>query len=282
MLTAGKELEDPRVVGEMSDLGPVRGGQASDQRRQRSGLGAALFGGKCAVAAQRGAEGLRPAVGVEVALRGVDDLQRACLGLGRSVAPRRDAVPAENGSDRLRVALLDIGDVQTELKPGPPPGNPHHAIAEDLFRQRLAVRRSGQGDTGVGVQVIDMGRVNKAVHGGVDRRCRTAAAVQAVVERADHFILALDAGVDVDQCAHAIQPQHGQSLLGQRSQVSTGPLDPQQLHRLARHRVGFAALGRCVAAGVVGVLRVGAQPVGPCDQFGDCVIYSDGHFSCSP
>ena len=110
------------------------------------------------------------------------------------------------------------------------------------------------------------GGVDQAVHRGVDRRGRAAPAVQAVVERGDHLVFALDAGVDVDQGAQPVQPQHGQPVRGQGAEVAAGSLDPQQLDRLAGDRVGLGALGRGVAAGVVGVARVGAQPVGPGDQ----------------
>ena len=65
--------------------------------------------------------------------------------------------------------------------------------------RRLAVGRGGQRDAGVRVQVVDVGGGHEAVHGCVDRRSRAALAVQAVVERGDHLVLAVDAGVDVDQ-----------------------------------------------------------------------------------
>ena len=116
--------------------------------------------------------------------------------------------------------------------------------------------------------------VDEAVHRGVDRRRRAALAVQAVVERGDHLVLALDAGVDVDERAHPVQPQHGEAGLGQRAEVAAGALDPQQLDVLAGDRVGLGALGGGVAAGVVGVLRVGAEAVGPGDQLVSTVLGS--------
>ena len=77
--------------------------------------------------------------------------------------------------------------------------------------QRLAVGGGGERDAGVGVQVVDVRGVDQAVHRGVDRRRGAALAVQAVVERGDHLVLALDARVDVDQRAQPVQPQHGQA-----------------------------------------------------------------------
>ena len=107
--------------------------------------------------------------------------------------------------------------------------------------------------------------VDQAVHGGVDRRRGAAAAVQAVVERGDHLVLAVDARVDVDERAQPVQPEHGEARLGQRAQVAAGALDPEQLDRLPGDRVGLGALGGGVAAGVVGVARVGAEAVAAAD-----------------
>ena len=136
---------------------------------------------------------------------------------------------AEDAADGLRVGRLDRGDVEAELEAGPPPRHPDDLVAEDLLGQLLAVRGRGDRDAAVGVQVVDVRRVDEAVHRGVDRRRGAALAVQAVVERRDHLVLALDAGVDVDERAHPVQPQHGQARLCERAEVAAGALDPQQL-----------------------------------------------------
>ena len=266
---AGQEVEHARIVGEVTDLGPVGRREASNERGQFGGPGEALLVGQCPVAVQRRAEGLRPAVGVEVALDGVDDLQRIRLRLGRGVTPRGDAVAPEDGADRLRVALLDLGDVQPELKTWSAPGDPHHPVAEDLLRQRLPVGRGRQRNPRVGVQVIDVRGVDEAVHRGVDRRRRAAAPVQAVIERRNHLVLAVDTGVHVDQGAHAVQPQHCETVLGQCAEVSPGSLDPQQVYGCTTDGINVGALGRGVSAGVVGVLGVRAKPVRAGDQVAD-------------
>ena len=170
--------------------------------------------------------------------------------------------------------VLDLGDVQTELEAGTTPRHPHHGVAEDRPGQLLAVGRGGDRDAGVGVQVVDVGRVDQPVHRGVDRRRRPALAVQAVVERRDHLVLALHARVDVDERAHPVQPQRRQAGGLQGAEVTAGALDPDQLDVLAGDRVGLGALGGGVAAGVVGVPRVRAEPVGPLDQLGDGGVVS--------
>ena len=190
------------------------------------------------------------------------------LGLLAGVAPRGDAVAAEDAADRLRVLLLDLGDVEAELEAGPAPRHPDDLVAEDGRGELLAVGGGRDRDAGVGVQVVDVRGVDEAVHRGVDRRRGAALAVQAVVERRDHLVLALEAGVDVDQGAHPVEAEHGEAGLLQGAEVAAGALDPEQLDGLAGDRVGLGALGRGVAARVVGVLGVGAEAVGPGDQLG--------------
>ena len=213
-----------------------------------------------------GGEG-RGARGDEL-LGGVDDLQRAGLALLARGAPGGDAVTAEDAADGLGVGAGHLGDVQAELEPGTAPRHPDDAVAEALAGQGLAVGGSGQGDAGVGVEVVDVRGVDEAVHGGVDARCGTALAVEAVVEGGDHLVLALDPGVDVRQGAQAVQAQDGEVLLGEGAEVAAGALDPEQLDRLTGDGVGLGALGGGVAAGVVGVARVGAETVGAGDELG--------------
>ena len=70
------------------------------------------------------------------------------------------------------------------------------------------------------MQVVDVRGVDEAVHRGVDRRRRAALAVQAVVERGDHLVLALDARVDVDERAQPVEAQHREAGLGQGAEVA--------------------------------------------------------------
>ena len=201
------------------------------------------------------------------------------LGLRAGVAPCRDPVAAQDDADGLRVRRRDRGDVQAQLEARAPPRHPHHPIAEASavsFSPSAAVA-SAMPESGC--RWSTCGGVDQPVHRGVDRRGGAAPAVQAEVERGDHLVLALDARVDVDQRAQPVQPQHGQPGRGQRAEVAAGSLDPQQLHRLTGDRVGLGALRRGVAAGVVGVARVGAQPVGPGDQVCDRRGSSSG-WSC--
>jgi len=55
------------------------------------------------------------------------------------------------------------------------------------------------------VEVVHVGRLDEAVHRGVDRGCGAALAEQAVVERRDHLVLAVDAGIDVNERAEPVE-----------------------------------------------------------------------------
>ena len=89
---------------------------------------------------------------------------------------------------------------------------------------------------------------------------------QAEVERGDHLVLAVLARVDVDQRAQPVEAQHGEPGFGERAEVAARALHPEQLDVVAGGGVDLGALGRRVAAGVVGVAGVGAEPVRPVEQ----------------
>ena len=177
-------------------------------------------------------------------------------------------MPAEDHPDRVRVRLLDRGDVQAELEAWAPPGHPGDPAAEALGGQLLPVGRGRERDARVGVQVVHVRGLDQAVHGGVDGRRRAALAERAEVERGDHLILALHPRVDVHQGAQRVEAQHRQARRRQRAEVAARALHPQQFRRLPGDRVGLRALGGGVAARVVRILRVAAEPVAPGDQPG--------------
>ena len=261
----------------MADLAAVGAGQPAQHRRELRGAPPPLGVGQRRELGDGRAERVWAAAGVQIALRGGDDVQRAGLALRAGLAPGGDAVTAQDDADGLRVVAVHGGDVQAELEAGPPPRHPGDAVAEAVAGQPLAVGGRGERDPRVGMQVIDVRGLDKTVHGGVDRRRGAALAVQAEVERGDHLVLAVDTGIDVLQRAQPVQPEHREPGGGQRAQVAARALDPHQLRRRGGHRVGHDALGRGVAAGVVGVARVGAQPVAAPDQLGDLGGYLGVH-----
>ena len=242
------------------------------------------FGARAAAAARRSSAGSAPAVlddrseglgvtvGVDVGLRGVDDPPAVRLGLLAGRAPGGDPVAAEDHADRRRVGRVDGGDVQPELEAGAPPGHPDHPVPEDLLGQRLTVGGGGDGDPGVGMEVVDVRGVDQRVHGGVDRGGGPSEAVPAEVEGRHHLVLPVLAGIHVDEGAHPVEAEDGQAVLGEGPEVTAGALHPQQVDVLPRHRVDLGARGRRVAAGEVGDAGIGAQPVRPGQQ-----VLDDAH-----
>jgi hypothetical protein len=209
-----------------------------------------------------------------------DDPERVLLCfLGRG-APGGDAVPAQDGADGLRVGVLDRGDVQPQLETGPTPGHPENLVAEDLGGQRFAVGGRGDRDARVRVQVVHVRGVHEPVHGGVDGRGGAALAVQAVIKRRHHLVLALHPGVDVLQRLQPVQAQDRKVLCLQRAQVPAGALHPQELDVLAGDRVRLGALRGGVAPGEVRVPLVRAQAVGTGDQVFNSLVLC--HFSYAP
>ena len=149
----------------------------------------------------------------------------------------------EDAADRLRVLCFDLSDVEPELEAGATPVNPHHLIAEGFLGELLAIFRRSEGDSRVGVKVVDVGSIHESVHGGVDGWRSATFTVKGVVERRNHFVFALNARVDVRHRAQTVEAQHGEARFRKCAKVSAGTLDPHELNRLARDRVGLGALG---------------------------------------
>ena len=126
---------------------------------------------------------------------------------------------------------LDLGHIESKLEAGTPPSDPRDPTAETLASERLAIGRGRERDPGIGVEMIDVRGVDEPVHRRVDRRRRPAATVQAVVERPDHLVLAIDARIDVDERPQPVQPQDREPGLGQRAEVAARALDPEELDR---------------------------------------------------
>ncbi len=267
MVGGREKIGDDRSIRKRPDLGAIGRHQPTQVCGEGGGFGATLGLGQRCVAIERGAKRFGTAVGGDELLGGVDDPARVGLGLVAGVTPGRDAVAAEDHTDRAGVRLLDGGDVESELESGTTPGNPRHPAAKRLCGERLPVGGGRKRDAGVGVQVVDVCGIHQSVHGRVDRGCGASLAVQGVVERGDHVVFALHSRVDRGQRAHPVEPQHREPALGQGSEIAAGSLHPEQLDGFARRRVDFGAFCRGVAPGVVGDPGVRPQAVAPGEEF---------------
>lgn len=170
VLGASQEVQYDIGVGEVAYLRAVGGGQTTDDGAERGGAGPALVLGRRPVPVEYRPERFRLAALGEECLRGADDVQGVALALLGGRAPGGDAVAAENAADGLGVGSLDGRDVQAELEAGSAPRHPHDLVAEALLGQRLAVGGAGERDAGVGVEMVDVGGLDEAVHRGVDGR----------------------------------------------------------------------------------------------------------------
>ena len=215
------------------------------------------------------AEGVGASVLLQESLGGADDVQRTALTLITRVAPGGDAVSTEDATNRLRVRLLNGGDVESQLETGTTPRHPHHRVTKALGRQLLALGGGRERDTGVRMQVIHVGAREQTVHGGIDRWCGPASSVHTEVEGRDHLVLALGTGVDPHQGPQPVDAQHRQSSLLQRAEVAARTLDPHDLGVATGHGVGNEGLGRGVATGVVRVARVRTESVRAFEKFDD-------------
>ena len=268
MRLAGEEVEHDVAVGEVPDLRPIGGGQATDDREER--------GRPCpALRRREAARSPRWARRTGRVGRAPRCTARPCRMISSEFASHASEVspqavipwPPRIAPIALRVRPLDLRDV--EARAGSP-GRRHGTQATRSPKQ-ARVRASPSAAVANAIPLSGWrwstwARLDQPVHRRVDRWRRAAPAVEAVVERGDHLVLALDARVDVDHRPQPVEPEHRQAGLGERPEIAAGALDPQQLGRPAGHRIDDRSLGRRVAAGVVRVARVRTQPVRALDE----------------
>src|SRR5699024_11943320 len=123
----------------------------------------------------------RPAVFDDVLLRGVDDPQRVVLRRLAGISPGGNPMPTQDAPHGLRVLLLDLSDVEPELETRPAPGHPDDLLAVDLPGELLTIHRGSNGDTGIRVQVINIGGIAQSVYRGIDTWGSPALSVHGVI-----------------------------------------------------------------------------------------------------
>ncbi len=113
------------------------------------------------------------------------------------------------------------------------PTSPPITLGDELF----AAGRSGQGDHGVGMEMVDVRRVHEGVQRSVDRRHCTAIAEMARAVEVDDVVLVHAAAVDVLEREDAIEHEERHAGLGERPEVATGSLHREHADEFTRDRV---------------------------------------------
>ena len=223
---------------------------------------------------------LRPAKGALTAIAhfdvgggSIDDLQRGFVAALVVVAPGAHPVVAEEHALGLRMLLDETFDSQPDVEPGPLPRHVDDVVAVDLPAEPLLVDRRGDGDDGVGMQMIDVSERHECVQRRVDRaRARVqiehAMAVHRIHRIFDwRFRTAVRSTlVDLPHGADLVEIERRESVTLSRTQVTARPFHPEDLHLLACEWIALEQLGRRVSTARVRERQVLAQLVGSVDQ----------------
>ena len=222
---------------EVADRPPARRSGAAqvgqDRRRRRLAIDRRRRHGDAAE--------LRPAgallVLVDELAHLLDGHQAAEVGLALRLAPREEAVAAENQAVGIRLRFDRAAEHQRQLEPGPLPRHPDDLAAVllvELLDLLLAVGARGQRDRPVGMQVIDVVVRQKRVQRGVDRRRDAVVAEGAERVVPDHLVFVRFAAVAIDERLELVHVEHGKAGRLDRPQVAAAALDRQHARRLAR------------------------------------------------
>ena len=253
------EARDPAIAG--ADAAAEGG---SDLDGQLATFGA---GGKEFAAEAGGAFG--PGVDLDELADVVDDGEGVCIALALGLAPGEEAVAAENDAVAGGVGEDCGAQHQAEFEAGTLPGQPDQGVAEgavELFHFGFAVGRGGQGNSPVGVKVVDVGKGQKAVQGGVDGGGDRVVAEGAERVQGHHFIFKIDALVAALKGEELVLIEGGEAGALHAAQIAAGTLDPQDFNGLAGEGIDFSDFGTGVAAGEVGDAQIGAEQVGAIEE----------------
>ena len=174
------------------------------------GANTSVVGGERYVAIDHLAERVRSAMLGDERLSTPNDVEAALLAFIARRTPRREAVPAQNASDRCRIRSVKRGNVEPELEARPTPVDPENLVPETTLGELRAIDRCRKGDDRVGMKMVDVHRIDECMHRGVDAGRGASAAEEAVVEQTHHFVFVFRPAVDTDQALDSAELENRQ------------------------------------------------------------------------
>ena len=253
------EVQHVRRIDEMSDLALMLRNPAADLRQQPQRRGPAL--GLWKGAHLLATEGRLAPVVLKPHSCLVDDPERGVVTLLRAVAPGEQPVAAQDDADIARILPRHFTELDAQIDAGPLPGQEADLAAKDIPGELFGVVGGGYGDDRVRMDMIHMPVGYIAMQAGVDRRRPRIEVEDAMVQRVNHRVFLLEAGVEPLERVELVLIERGEAVELHRADVAARALDPQHRHVLARQRILCRDLGGGIAAAKIGDAQVRAQQV---------------------
>ncbi len=137
----------------------------------------------------------------------VDDCDRIQVAIALRFSPSEEPVTAEKDAIAIRCSIHGFTQHHGQLKTRPLPGQPNQLVrvrSIELFHFVAAIRRSGESDTPVRMQMIDMFKRKKRVQRSVNRSGNRIPAENAQGIQANHLIFGIGPAITSGKCVQLL------------------------------------------------------------------------------
>ncbi len=199
----------------------------------------------------------------------IDDGDGVQVALALGLSPGEEAVATEYDAIAAGMVTDGVPHHEAKIESGALPWNPDQRVVVlgiELIHLYLAVGRGGQGNTPVGMQMVDMREGQKAVQGRVDGCGDGIVAEGAHRIHRDHVVFGVDALVAALEGKKFLLVEGGEAAALHAAKIAAGAFYPDHFDLLAGERIGFRDLGTRVAARKIGNAQVRAEQVGAVAQ----------------
>ncbi len=199
----------------------------------------------------------------------INHRQAVQVTLMRGLAPGKQAVAAQHNAVAAGIRFHGFHQAQGQIKSRPLPGKPHQVVVEALvefLHLLFAVGRGSQGDSPVGVQVVNVRERQKRVQRSVNRRRHRRLSERRLRIVRHHLVFVFAAAINALQIVKAVEIKKRKAFLRRRAQVAAAAFDAQHPHGLAGEGVGKLKLRAGVTPSEIRNTQVRAEKVGAVTQ----------------
>src|SRR5689334_23364479 len=171
----------------------------------------------------------------------VDRVNAVQVALALSPSPGKQSMAPEEDSFSARIALHCSFEHECQLETWTLPGQPYNPspeLAIELFQLALAIGACRDGNSPIGMKMVNVVVRNKCVQRRINGRSNFVFAKSGEWVVPDHFVLEFLSAIEFFQAFETIEIEERETRLIKRSNVPPAALDCQHAHRLAGKRIG--------------------------------------------
>jgi len=191
----------------------------------------------------------------------IDHRDRIDVTLALRPAPRKKSMPTQNNSVAARIRRNRALKHHSQFKSGPLPRQPNQFMPESLVELAHllgAIRRRGQRDSPVRMQMIDMRKRQKSMQRRVNRRRNRIVPKRTEGVHPNHLVFVLNAAIPRLKCMQFFQIQRCKSGSLNASDIATAAFYPKDSSEGTIKRVRFLNFRAGIPTSEIRNAKIGA------------------------